>query len=169
MLVVMMLVVGSALTGAQEKGTRNPFKVKDVSDPDGADVKAFAAKTKLEGGAKDPNAKAWTEEGSGGKKGSLDGEWGSRWKGKATKGSWITGTARVKTIGARFYILYSDRSSTFLIDARRDGKKLVGRFVNNSKPKDTSPFVGVVVDDERIDGMWAEGRWDFRRKLTAEK
>lgn len=163
-----------AFAADDKEKTRNPFKVKDVPDPDGEDVKAFAAKVKLEGDAKDANAKQWADEATAGKKGSLDGEWSSRWKGGKAQDKWISGTARVKSVGDRVYILYSDRTNTYLIDARREGKnRLVGRYVNTNKPTDTSPWVGIVVDDERIDGVWEKGsgtggRWDLRRKI-AEK
>jgi hypothetical protein len=150
----------------KEEKTRNPFKVKDVPNPDGEDVKTFAAEVAPAGGDKDSNAAQWVDETAPGKKGSLDGDWSSRWKGGTAGTEWTTGTARVKSAGDRVYILYSDRTSTYLLDARRDGKKLVGRWVNNAIPQDTSPWVGVIVNDERIDGLWSMGRWDLRRKIA---
>ena len=54
-----------------------------------------------------------------------------------------------------------------LIDARRVGKvRLVGRYVNQGAPEDSSPWVGQIIDPERIDGEWSMGRWDLRRKLA---
>jgi hypothetical protein len=32
--------------------------------------------------------------------------------------------------------------------------------------RDTSPWLGIIVDDERIDGIWTQGRWDLRRQLA---
>jgi len=164
---VLALAASTVITAEDREKLRNPFKVQDVPDPDGEDVKAFSAKVKLEGDAKDANAKQWVEDATAGKKGSLDGEWSSRWNGGKADADWISGTARVKSVGDRVYILYSDRTNTYLIDARREGKnRLVGRYVNTNVAKDTSPWVGVVVDNERIDGVWSQGRWDLRRKIA---
>ena len=44
---VLTLAAGPASTADDQHKTRNPFKVKDVPDSDGRDVKAFAAKVKL--------------------------------------------------------------------------------------------------------------------------
>jgi hypothetical protein len=85
---------------------------------------------------------------------------------------WITGVAKVRSVGDRVFILHSDKTNVYLMEARREGKnRLVGRYVNTNIPEDTSPWVGVIVDDERIDGIWRFGRWDLRRKLVggAEK
>jgi hypothetical protein len=30
---------------------------------------------------------------------------------------------------------------------------------------DSFPWVGLIVNDRRIDGIWTHGRWDLRRKL----
>jgi hypothetical protein len=166
---MLALVVGSVSTAADPEKPRNPFDVKDVPDPDGEDVKAFAAKTELPADDKDDNARQWAEKATEGKPGSLAGEWSSRWNGGSAK-DWVSGTATVKPVGDRVYILYKDDTGTYLIDARRDGKKrLVGRYVNVNEPSDSSPWIGVIVGDERIDGIWSEGRWDMRRKVTPEK
>ena len=68
--------------------------------------------------------------------------------------------------------LYTDdegrlKGKTWLLEAVKEGKdRLVGRWVQVGNPKDTGPFVGLIVDDERIDGTWgSDARWDFRRKL----
>jgi hypothetical protein len=50
-----------------------------------------------------------------------------------------------------------------LIDARREGRRLVGKYLNLSSPAITRPWIGLIVSDRRIDGRWTEGRLDFRR------
>jgi hypothetical protein len=155
--------------GADEPKTRNPFNVADVPDPDGKDVQDFARTVKLKGDDKDRNAEQWATEGADGKKGSLDGTWDSRWDSGAGS-DWTSGTAKIKTVGNRVYILYKDQGD-YLIDAKRVGKSLlVGRYINLSLKADSTPWVGEIVNDERIDGIWTfPGRWDMRRKLPAAK
>src|SRR5947209_703395 len=74
LVMALALVAGSAITAEEKPKTRNPFNVKDVPDPDGEDVKAFAAKVKLAGDGKDANAEQWAEKATAGKKDSVDGE-----------------------------------------------------------------------------------------------
>jgi|SRR3954447_23931113 len=169
-LTIAMVLACVCLSGANapEEKTRNPFKVEDVSDPDGEDVQEFAKKAKLAADDKDDNAQQWAAapEGADGKKGKLEGTWDSRWN---TPGNdWLSGTAKVKVVGDRVYILYKDQG-TYLIDAKRKGTKLIGRYVNVNATNDSTPWVGEIVDDERIDGIWTNGRWDFRRKLPTKK
>jgi hypothetical protein len=162
------LIWGAVSTADDKEKTRNPFEVKDVVGVDDDEVKDFAAKVKLPADDKDDNAEQWAPRGAGGKAGSLNGTWYSRWNGGAGR-DWISGRAIVKTSGDRVYILYVENTNTYLIEAKREGKRrLVGRYVNVDDPKDTTPWVGVVVDDERIDGEWASGRWDMRRKLAGD-
>jgi hypothetical protein len=170
-LVAIVLVAGTIWAGAAEPADkpRNPFNVEDVKDPEGKDVKDFAAGEKLAGDAKDANAERWAGKPTGGKAGSLDGEWSSRWNGGSAGQDWIGGTATVKVVGDRVFILYKDKSGTFLIEAKRDGKKLAGRYITVPPSSDTSPWAGVIIDDERIDGIWTEGRWDLRRELPKKK
>jgi hypothetical protein len=161
----------ASISGAAGQGkARNPFNVEDVPDPDGEDVKAFAAKIALPGAANDPNAVQWAEKATSGTANSLDGEWSSRWNRNRAPEDWFTGTAKVKSVGDRVYIYYKDRTNEYLIDARREGKtRLVGRYLNLGEHTDTTPWVGVIIDDERIDGIWTLGRWDLRRSLASEK
>ncbi|MGH6814989.1 MAG: hypothetical protein ACREC6_04735, partial [Hyphomicrobiaceae bacterium] len=146
-------------------GLRNPFGVPDVLDPYGADVRSFAARIRLLGGSSDQNASQWAERAPDGKRGSLDGTWSGRW----THGN---GKAQVREANGRLYVLYTDSTGrmagrTWLLEAIREGgNRLVGRWVQLANPSDTGPFVGIIVDDERIDGTWGGGaRWDFRRQL----
>jgi hypothetical protein len=66
------------------------------------------------------------------------------------------------------FILWKN-AMTYLIEAERRGNKLVGRYVNVDKPEDTSPWMGIVVDEYRIDGFYSQGRWDLRRCSPAER
>lgn len=146
------------------KPGRNPFGEPDVPDPDGKDVQAFARTVKLDGGDQDPNAVAWHDRTIAGVAGSLDGRWASRWNGGSTT-NWVRGTAEIRSSGGRVYILFDD---AYLIDVKpvgAGGRLLVGRYSNLTLPNDTSPWVGRVYSDGRIDGQWSEGRWDLRRTI----
>src|SRR5207302_2928488 len=118
----------------------------------------------LPGGDKDPNGEQWVKKETAGKVGSLEGEWSGRW----SDGS---GTAKIKVVKDRIYVLYTDnegtlKGATWLLEAIRDKDRLVGRWMQVDNPNDSGPFVGLIVDDERIDGTWGGGaRWDFRRKM----
>jgi hypothetical protein len=164
---VLALVAANVVAADEEANIRNPFNVKDVPDPDGDDVQAFAARVKLAGDADDANAEPWAPQPTPGKADSLDGEWSSRWNGGSAGNEWSAGAATVKQVGERIYILYKDRTGTYLIDAKRQGEsRLVGRYLNLGFDNDSSPWVGQIVDDERIDGQWTMGRWDLRRKIS---
>ncbi len=166
--VSMLALAAGSVSMADDKGkTRNPFNVKDVPDPDGEEVKTFAARVKLAGDGKDPNAEQWAPKATPGKASSLDGEWSSRWNGGSAGKEWETGTATVKKVGDRVYILYKDRTGTYLIEAKLQGKtQLVGRYLAQRDDEESAPWVGKIVDGERIDGAWPMGRWDLRRKLA---
>jgi hypothetical protein len=99
--------------------------------------------------------------------GRLDGEWFGRWQ----RGTF--GYAEIQVIGDRLYTIYSDvrgrlRGRTWLLEAAiTDGRYLASRWVQVGRPSDTGPFVGLIVNDERIDGIWHPrgDRWDFRRAV----
>ena len=106
-----------------------------------------------------------------GEGGGLDGEWYGRWA------VGTAGSARLKIVGNTLFALYTDHAGgmtgrTWLLEARMlDGGQLVGSWVQVGNPRDTGPFIGRIVDDERIDGVWSwdgRGRWDFRRRLGAK-
>lgn len=151
---------------------RNPFDLaRDVPKPHGDDVKAYAATWALKGKTDDLNAAAWVKEKGDGSPESLDGPWQMRWanfnpKAKTGLGPWTNGTAQVRVVGDAVFIACSDvNGETWLIETKRDGPKLIGRYLNLRDDKDALPWVGLVVDPERIDGQWAGGRWDLRRKI----
>ena len=149
-------------TAKKKEPGRNPFGETDVADPFGADVQAFAAKTKLAGGKADPNAAAWPDRDFTNTTDNLGGQWASRWNSGVSK-DWNGGKADIKVVGDRVYILYAEE---YLFDLKWTGEKkevLAGRYVSLSDTNDTSPWVGIIISDDRIDGHWSQGRWDFRR------
>jgi hypothetical protein len=144
---------------------RNPFSVDDVPDPLGADVEAFAANIpKVRELELDENAVAWVAIATA--VDGIEGAWSSRWR--SEDGEWQRGVATLHRANDRTYILFKD-SATFLIEATQRNDRLVGRSVNVHNPKDTSPWVGVIVNKFRIDGYWAKGRWDLRRCSPDER
>jgi len=156
----------------QRGGTRNPFDVMDVPNPNDRQVLEFATATKLASTSDDENAGAWATE-SGLDHDTLGGNWSSRWNGGAdptipgdAKDKWKQGRAEVRTAEDRVYILFdwNNGARKGLIDARREGTtRLVGKYINLTDPKIICPWVGSVVSNQRIDGQWSRGRLDFRR------
>jgi hypothetical protein len=166
-LIVAMLVclVGPGATG---EPFRNPFGVADVADPVTPEVSQLAERVLLPGGSDDRNAEQWAPETTVREGSGLDGAWYGRWEVGAA------GAARIKIAGDRFFALYTDYSGrmagkTWLLEAQiLENGRLVGSWVQVGDRSDTGPFVGRVVDDERIDGIWSRDgaqRWDFRRRL----
>jgi hypothetical protein len=153
-------------------GTRNPFDVMDVPNPNDQEVLEFATRTKLAGTPDDENAKAWAT-GDRDHPDSIEGNWSSRWNGGAdptipgdAANKWKVGRTEVRASGDRLYLLFDWDSGARkgLIDARRDGKtRLVGKYINLTDPKVTRPWIGLIVSNQRIDGQWTGGRLDFRR------
>lgn len=72
----------------------------------------------------------------------------------------------MRTEGERVYLLFTwdDGARKGLIDAQREGSnRLVGKYINLSDPTITRPWIGLIVNNQRIDGQWTGGRLDFRR------
>jgi hypothetical protein len=78
---------------------------------------------------------------------------------------WKQGQAEVKAAGDRLYLLFDwdNGARRGLIDAQREGARLVGKYINLTDPKVTRPWIGLIVSNRRIDGRWTGGRLDFRR------
>jgi hypothetical protein len=140
---------------------RNPFGVTDVPDPEGADVVKFAAATIWNTKPDDPNV-SWMPPPSEGDPASLEGAWHCRWDNR--KKDWTSGTAQIKVVADKVYILAQDSNTRSLIEARRTGTRLAGRWLNLSTGQN-SPWVGLVQDNQRIDGSWSGGRLDFKRQV----
>jgi hypothetical protein len=155
-----------------QRRTRNPFDVMDVPNPNDEEVLDFAAGARLTGSSDDENAKSWTAPSGHAQHGAIEGHWSSRWNGGAdptipgdAANKWKQGRAEVKAADDRLYLLFDwDRGARRgLIDAHRDGTRLVGKYINLTDPKIMRPWVGLVVSNQRIDGQWTGGRLDFRR------
>jgi hypothetical protein len=153
-------------------GARNPFGVMDVPDPDDREVLEFAADAELTGTSDDENAKAWATPSDRGGYRAIEGDWSSRWNGGAdptipgdAENKWKQGRAEVKAADDRVYLLFDwdDGARKGLIDAQRDGTRLVGKYINLTDPMITRPWIGLIVSNRRIDGRWSGGRLDFRR------
>ena len=156
-----------------DRGTRNPFGVMDVPNPDDQEVMDFAAGT-TPGTSGDDNARAWaTSSGDGDRHGTIEGPWSGRWNGGAdptiagdAKDKWKQGRAELRMSEDRVYMLFdwNQGARKGLIDARRVWPtRLVGKYINLTDPKITRPWVGLVVSNQRIDGHWPAGRLDFGR------
>jgi hypothetical protein len=153
-----LVLVGCARPVAKVSGARNPFGVVDVRDPIASDVRAFEGGVVLPGGDSDINAPQWVPHATEGNTRSLEGDWYGRWEGGQ-------GLARFRVTGDRVWILYMEsREVAYVLEVVREKDRLVGRWAARGNT-DGGPFVGRIVDGERIDGAWNGGRWDFRRKL----
>jgi len=151
---------------------RNPFGEIDVPEPNDGKVNSFATTAMLDGGAQDDNAQQWAVI-SEGAHASIDGAWQSRWNGGADPAvpgdapeHWKSGGAEVRTLSSWVYIRFDWHRGARrgLIEAQyRDGKRLVGKYINLTNPVILRPWAGLIVSPERIDGRWSNGRLDFRR------
>ncbi len=150
--------------------SRNPFGTMDVPEPYDREVSRFAASAKLEGSPNDENAEAWNALGH---TMPIDGLWSSRWNGGAdptipgdAPAKWKAGVAEVKADGEHVFLFFTwdHGARRGLIEAKRDGRdRLVGKYINLTDPKIVRPWIGLIVNDRRIDGRWTGGRLDFRR------
>lgn len=150
---------------------RNPFGTMDVPSPSDSEVMDYAATASLPGDAADHNAAAWASVAA--MSDPLEGYWQSRWNGGAdptiagdAPDKWKQGRAEIRVAGNRIYLRFDwDNGRRHgLIDAARDGAdRLVGKYINLTTPAITRPWVGRVVDADRIDGCFPNGRLDFRR------
>jgi hypothetical protein len=156
----------------ERRSTRNPFDVMDVPNPNDQEVLDFAKGAGLAGTLDDENAKAWTALNDRCQYGTIEGNWFSRWNGGAdptipgdAANKWKQGQAKVEAIGDRLYLLFDwdNGARRGLIDAHREGARLVGKYINLTVPKVTRPWIGLIVSHQRIDGRWTGGRLDFRR------
>lgn len=155
----------------ETKPVKNPFGLVDIEeDFFGEELQQWASRVELAGNDDDPNAEPWaapsTERGFD----SIDGEWSSRWsEPEAQDKGWTNGTATIKTVGDRVFFLFRDDEQEYLCEALREDDRLVGTYVNVDplERADNGPWVGIIVDTNRIDGTWLDGRWDFRR-VTAD-
>jgi hypothetical protein len=159
-------------SSSEHRRTRNPFGVMDVPNPNDEEVLEFTIGVKLAGTSDDENAKEWTAPRDRDQYSTIEGNWSGRWNGGAdptipgdAANEWKQGQAEVKAVGDRLYLLFDwgNGARRGLIDAYREGTKLVGKYINLTDPKVTRPWIGLIVSNQRIDGRWTRGRLDFRR------
>jgi len=142
---------------------KNPFGVRDVGEIPDDQIRQLASQANLPGHREDPNAPSWCgERKTGTSFPSVEGAWSSRWNHGTAEADWRQGTAQIKSSGEKIYILYED-DGKYLVEAKIDKNLLLGKYVNLNNGRDTGPWVGKIVGNDRIDGQWAHGRWDFRR------
>lgn len=151
------------------QGSREPHLGRDLGTTaffEGQDVRDFVSDARLEGSGQDPNAQDWAG-GEGNSYDSLDGTWKSRWTGGPAGGRWRIGTAKLVECGRYVVVLYTDDApptAVWLGIGRHEGTNLiVGRYINLQFSGDSTPWVARTVANNRIDGQWSLGRWDFRR------
>jgi len=152
---------------------RNPFGVMDVPDPNDRHVRQFADSVTLEPSDDDDNARPWNGADDNSQYRTMEGNWSSPWNGGAdptipgdAPDQWKQGRAEARIEGERVYLLFDWASGARkgLIEARREGpQRLVGKYINLTNPAITRPWIGLIVNDRRIDGRWTQGRLDFRR------
>lgn len=121
----------------------------------------------LEPSSSDPNKEIWVSRKEPAVHASIEGFWSSRWhSSELSDGNWHVGTALIRMVGDWFHIEVQDETNQYVIRARQDDtSRLVGRYSNCRYYDDTSPWVGIIVGNSRIDGFWNTGRdrWDLRR------
>lgn len=131
---------------------------------EGRDVEALLARLDDTGGNEDRNATLWSAKELQNESDALDGRWNSRWNGGVAFDSWVTGVGQVQTYGEHVYVITHDARADSLIATRRISQdRLAGRYINLHKPSEVLAWVGKIVSNDRIDGVWTQGRWDLRR------
>ena len=163
--------------GTSRFRTRNPFGVIDVTlgTEEAEALEKFKEAFRPASLDTDVNAIGWAPIPSSDSD-SLRGMWGSRWN-NVVDGLWRSGTAEVVMGKDRFFALYED-GGIYIIEAARVGNQLVGHYINlnqhyiriggDGRNLDKSPWIGIVVNENRIDGYWRQGRWDFRRNSSED-
>jgi hypothetical protein len=134
---------------------------------DDFDINSLLFLSKMDSGDSDENATQWAAIANQTDFDSIEGKWESRWNGGSAYDEWSTGNATVIMSREFVVILFEDKNRSgvpYLIVARKEGQDLLkGRYVNLVDLHDSTPWIGKVVDNRRIDGEWRRGRWDFRR------
>ncbi len=149
------------LPAPRTDGAPNPFNIPGAVNPDGDDVLAFVKTISLPEVDLDPNHEAWNDAMISGPPGTLEGLWAVRWN-QGDQKRWYPGEAEIRLTENRVYILCKEE---YLMDFRRTGDTLSGRYVSLSDPEDSGPIGGRIVGHDRIDCQWSHGRWDFRRSI----
>lgn len=139
--------------------------------PDHADAVKFSKSIPEGYEQDDPNSEIWYGTASTDVYESIEGVWHSRWNREnetSQEPSWYRGTAVCKKAisyrsGTWYQINFDDNISPYIILAQLQDERLIGRFINCTVESDCYPWVGVIVNNNRIDGYWPLGRWDCIR------
>ncbi len=129
--------------------------MEDVPNPEGKDVTAFAQTVTLKGDERDPKAEQWVNLGDDTDFETHNGEWRYLVR-HLGQDYWEGWPAKIGVLGDRVYIrCKTDEGNDYLIESRRKGDRLVGRFWNPLQPENQGRWVGLTVNNRRIDGKWA--------------
>ena len=92
----------------------------------------------------------------------FDGVWMGRWSSSGSPDWFGNSETKIVKHGDRLFIL----QGSWYVEAlrQRDGR-YAGRWVSAGSTTGGGTWVGRIVSDERIDGDWDYGRWDFRRRF----
>lgn len=135
-----------------------------ISFTENKDVLQLLNKAELLGQPGDPNEIIWSKNHEQFKNHKLDGIWSSRWQGGISNDSWVNGIGNVHVYGENFYAITRDNVGDCLIVTKKmDNNLIAGRYFNISEPREVLPWAGKIINNDRIDGYWSEGRWDLRR------
>lgn len=155
-------LIADKIADNKSKMTASPFD--RLADPTkDKDVLKFAENVELQ--SNDPNGIEWAKiAGPKWFTKSIEGFWSSRWKPYLTS-RWIEGIAQIHLQNEWVHINYEDKGNIYIIRAFFDQTAgiLIGRYQNLNVLTDTTPWVGIIVNNRRIDGFWKSGRWDFQR------
>jgi hypothetical protein len=98
---------------------------------------------------------------------NIEGKWASTWT--ASNGT-ITGSgeASIYRVCKGYFIEYSDPndSYSFKVQDLTDGR-LEGYYWKPCDSTSTGAWIGLIIDNEHINGKWSEGRWDFSRQTAS--
>jgi hypothetical protein len=63
-----------------------------------------------------------------------------------------------------YFVQQDNGGGQYIIKAQAQvDNKLIGRYINVNKESDSTPWVGIMVNDNRIEGKWKGGTWNFTR------
>jgi hypothetical protein len=99
---------------------------------------------------------------------AVDGLWVGEWTGGPLEPRTSRGVAKITSTQEFLVVLENDDRPPvgpyLLVARKRKNGFFVGRYVNLRAPLDSTAWVGVAVSNERIEGLWRVGRWDFSRE-----
>jgi hypothetical protein len=92
----------------------------------------------------------------------IDGMWSTAWNGGIVGEKWAKGVAIVHVFRGTFYAITDDSRAVCLIGARMYlNNRMWGRYLNLENTRELLPWCGVIRSNNKIDGLWDQGRWNF--------